>query len=337
VVTPVAEVEPVFVGGVTVSRATLHNADELARKDVRPGDTVIVRRAGDVIPEVVGPVLEKRRPDAERPVPPTTCPVCETSLVRAEGFVALRCPNRHCAAQTEGKLIHFASRSAMDIEGLGEKQVQRFISLGFLTDLPSIYALKEQKAKLEALDRMGEQSVANLLQAVETSKSRPLDRLIVGLGIPHVGERNARELARAFGSLSDLAEAGYDAFMQVPGTGPIIAKELELWFEDEDNRAVVRGLIDAGVNPVMEVTRAQEGPLKGQVFVFTGKLEQFTREEAEAQVRELGGEAAGSVSKKTNYLVAGPGAGSKLKKATELGVIILDEAGYLELVRPMLA
>lgn len=332
VVTPVAEVQPVYVGGVTVSRATLHNADELARKDVRPGDTVIVRRAGDVIPEVVGPVLEKRPEGAEVPVPPTVCPVCGTALVRAEGFVALRCPNRHCPAQTEGKLIHFASRSAMDIEGLGEKQVQRLMSLGYLMDLPSIYALKQYKEKLENLERMGEQSVANLLEAIETSKSRPLDRLIVGLGIPHVGERNARELAKAFGSLGDLLDARYDAFLEVSGTGPIIAKELELWFEDESNRAVVLGLIDAGVNPVQEVVKPVDGPFTGQTFVFTGKLERFTREEAEAQVRELGGEAAGSVSKKTTYLVAGPGAGSKLKKATDLGVTVLDEAGYLELV-----
>lgn len=335
VVTPVAEVEPVYVGGVTVSRATLHNADELARKDVRPGDTVIVRRAGDVIPEVVAPVIEKRPPGAEQPVAPTACPICSTPLVRAEGFVALRCPNRHCPAQTEGKMIHFASRSALDIEGLGEKQVQRLMTLGFLSDLPSIYSLKQYKADLENLDRMGAQSVANLLEAIEQSKSRPLDRVIVGLGIPHVGERNARELARAFGSLGDLLNGSYDAFMQVPGTGPIIAKELELWFEDEANRAVVLGLIDAGVNPVQEVVKATDGPLKGKTFVFTGKLEQFTREEAEAQVRELGGEAAGSVSKKTTYLVAGPGAGSKLQKATDLGVTVLNETAYLELIKSL--
>ncbi|MEZ5162217.1 MAG: NAD-dependent DNA ligase LigA [Fimbriimonadaceae bacterium] len=207
VVTPVAELEPVFVGGVTVSRATLHNYEEVKKKDVRPGDTVIVQRAGDVIPEVVGPVLDKRLDTAQPVEPPTHCPVCNTELVKEEGFVAWRCPNKKgCEAQIATQLIHFASRNAMDIDGLGEKQILRYLELGWLTDLPSVYRLKNHEGDLMNLDRMGEQSTKNLLAAIEESKTRPLDKLIFGLGIRFVGERTARDMAREFGSLAEFGK-----------------------------------------------------------------------------------------------------------------------------------
>lgn len=330
VVTPVAELEPVFVGGVTVSRATLHNWQEIERKDVRIGDTVIVQRAGDVIPEVVGPVLDQRESDAELPVPPTSCPECGTPLVQEEGFVALRCPNKSgCDAQIAHKMIHFASRKMMDIDGLGEKQVFRYLELGWLTDLPSIYRLKERRAELEGLERMGEQSTSNLLSAIEESKSRPLDRFIFALGIPMVGERTAKDLARAFGSVARVREATLEELDDLPDIGERTAAEIREWLDDELNQRVLDELTEVGVTPV-----ESEGPssdaLAGKVFVFTGKLERFTREEAEAMVMEQGGKAAGSVSKNTTYVVAGPGAGSKLSKAEQLGVEVLDENLFLE-------
>lgn len=329
VVTPVAELKPLFVGGVTVSRATLHNYEELERKDVRVGDTVIVQRAGDVIPEVVGPVLEKRPEGAAVPVRPSECPVCGTALVAEAGFVALRCPNRRgCSAQIQASMEHFVSRSAMDIEGLGARQIERFLELGWLTDVPSIYRLQERRDDLVGLDRMGEQSVANLLGAIEASKTRPLNRLIFGLGIRYVGDRTAGDLARAFGSLQALRSAGADDLLQVADIGPRTAGEIEAWFEQEENIALLDALLALGVAPV-EAEPPVADLFAGQTFVFTGKLEVLTREEAEALVQRLGGKAAGSVSAKTSVLVAGPGAGSKLDKAAKLGVEVWTEEQFL--------
>jgi DNA ligase (NAD+) len=329
VATPVAELRPVHVGGVTVSRATLHNFEEVRRKDVRIGDTVVVQRAGDVIPEVVGPVLDKRPADAAVPEPPTECPVCGTALVRDEGLVALRCPNRAgCAAQIQAKLEHFVARSAMDIEGLGEKQIARLLELGLLTDLPSIYGLPAQKDTLVGLDRMGEQSVANLLAAIEASKTRPLDRFLFALGIPFVGERTARALALAFGSLEAFMSADYERLVQVPDVGPTTASAIEEWLGEEENQAVVRGLLDAGVAP--QGAEAPSGTrFAGMTVVFTGKLERMSRDEAEALVAREGGRPAGSVSKATDLVVYGPGAGSKLAKAEELGIETMDEETFV--------
>lgn len=327
-ITPVAELEPVFVGGVTVSRATLHNYEEVRRKDVRPGDTVIVQRAGDVIPEVVGPVTEKRMGNPPSQEPPSQCPECEASLVKDEGFVALRCPNRHCPAQVSAKIIHFASRGAMDIEGLGEKQVDRLLELGYLTDLPSIYALHEHREALIGLDRMGEQSVQNLLDAIEVSKTRPLDRFVFGLGIRYVGDKGARDLAQAFRSLEAIRHANYDQLVAVPDVGPRTAGEIEAFFEEEANQAMIDRMIQRGVEPA-EPAGAIGDLFAGQTVVFTGKLEKFSREAAEDLVIRLGGKAAGSVSKSTSFVVAGPGAGSKLAKAEELGIEVLDEEQFL--------
>lgn len=331
-ITPVADLEPVFVGGVTVSRATLHNFDDLERKDVREGDTVIVQRAGDVIPEVVGPVLEKRPADAAKAEPPTECPACGTPLVRQEGLVFIKCPNtKGCPAQLSSALKHFVGRKMMDIEGLGEKQIDRFLELGYLTDLSSIYRLKDHKEALLALDRMGEQSVENLLGAIEESKTRPLPRLLFALGIPDVGERGGQDLARAYGNLERLRKATFDDLIQIDGIGDKTASGIELWFEDEANQRLIDDLLSLGVAPV-EAEAPVSDIFEGKTFVFTGKLEKFTREDAEATVMKMGGKAAGSVSAKTHYVVAGPGAGSKLAKAEQLGIPVLNEDEFLEML-----
>lgn len=330
-VTPVADLEPVQVSGVTITRATLHNWDDIRRKDVRVGDTVIIQRAGDVIPEVVGPVLDKRKGKPPIPEEPTECPECGTTLVRVPGEVAIKCPNRECPAQVAAKLGHWASRGAMDIEKLGWKTIERFLDLGLLTDIASIYRLKDRREELLALDRMGEQSVDNLLQGIEDSKHRTLDRFIFGLGIRFVGDRGAQDMARAFKSLSGFAAATYEQLEAISDVGPRTASEISLWLEDENNQKLISDLVELGVQPE-EPEKPVSDVFAGQTFVFTGKLEKFTREDAEKLVDKLGGKAAGSVSKNTNYVVAGPGAGSKLAKAEQLGVIVLNEDEFLELV-----
>lgn len=328
-ITPVAELEPVSVGGVTVSRATLHNYEDLKLRQVRVGDTVIVQRAGDVIPEVVGAVLEKRPVDSVEPVEPTHCPECQHPLARAEGQVALRCPNRECPAQAWAKLKHFVQRSAMDIEGLGAKQVARLAELGMLTDVASIYRLYRHESTLVELDQFGERSVANLLSAIEASKTRPLDKLLFGLGIRFVGERTARDLAAQFGTLDAFRKAKYEDLVTVADIGPVTASEVEGWLEDPANQSLLDELLEAGLAPE-PASRPQGALFQGQTVVFTGKLERFTREQAEAMVLAQGGQVASSVSKNTSLVVAGPGAGSKLAKAEQLGVQVLSEDEFLQ-------
>jgi len=331
VVTPVADLEPVFVGGATVSRATLHNYEDLLRKDVREGDTVVIQRAGDVIPEVIGPVLDKRPTDARVPEPPTHCPECGTALTRLEGQVALICPNRQCPAQIAAKFRHFVSRGAMDIEGLGEKLIDRFLELGYLTDLPSIYRLKSQRDKLAELDRMGDLSVSNLLEGIEGSKTRPLDKFIYGLGIRFVGDRGALELANHFRTLESLRRADYNQLIGVADVGPRTANEVQEWFEEQENQEMIDQMISLGVKP-SEPAPPKSNKFEGLTFVFTGALTRVPREEAEKIVIDHGGKATGSVSKTTNYVVAGPGAGSKLAKAEQLGVTVLTEDEFFEMV-----
>ncbi len=331
-ITPVADLEPVLVGGVTVTRATLHNYQDLARKGVKIGDVVIVQRAGDVIPEIVGPILDKRPESAREVEVPTLCPVCGTGLVQKQEEVAIRCPNRHCPAQITERLRHFVGRKQMDIEGLGEKLIDRLFDLGYLSDLSSIYRLSSCEADLKQLDKLGELSVTNLLEAIEASKSNPLPRFLSALGIPGLGEKAAQDLARAFGSLERLRHATYEELVNVPNIGPITASDIAEWFEEPENRQLIDDLLASGVDPKQESGNLGS-QFAGQTVVFTGKLEVLTREAAEELVVRQGGKAAGSVSKNTSLVVAGPGAGSKLEKATQLGIPVMNEEEFLQMIQ----
>ncbi len=331
--TPVARLEPVFVSGVTVSNVTLHNMDELQRKDVHIGDTVVVRRAGDVIPEVVK-VLTDRRPEGTRKVElPTTCPVCGSPVERAEGEAVARCMGGFtCRAQRQEALRHFASRRAMDIEGLGDKLVEQLVEHGLVKTPADLYRLTlEQLADLE---RMGEKSASKLLQAIERSKNTTLPRFLYALGIRDVGEATALALARHFGNLDSLMAASADDVQKVLDVGPVVAGHVATFFASSDHREVIERLRAQGVHwPDVEVPTAAGQPLAGLTFVITGTLESLSREEAQEQLTALGAKVSGSVSKKTSYLLAGAEAGSKLRKAEELGVRVLEERELLEVLR----
>jgi len=328
--TPFAMLEPVFVGGANVSLATLHNEDDVARKDVRPKDTVIVRRAGDVIPEVVGPVLAKRPPRTRRWKFPKVCPACGEPLVRIEGEANHHCVNVDCPAQREQRLVHWAGRGALDIEGLGEERVHQFVGAGLLEDAADVYALTVDK--LVPLDRIGERSAQLLVDAVEGSKPRPLWRVLVGLGINHVGPTAAQALARSFADIDEIANASEETITAVDGVGPIIARSIATWFTIDRNRRLVERLREAGVNLVGDPSSATvetvDDSFAGMTFVLTGSLERRTRDEAAAEIEARGGKVTGSVSKKTSYVVVGESPGSKLAKAEQLGVPILDEDGF---------
>lgn len=334
--TPVARLAPVFVGGVTVTNATLHNQDEIDRKDVRVGDTVIVRRAGDVIPEVVAAVLERR----PQPAPPRfsilqTCPVCPecgSHVVRLEGEAAARCTGGLvCPAQRKQALLHFASRRAMDIEGLGDKLVDQLVDRGLLHTAADVYGLSLDT--LAGLDRMAEKSAANLLAAIEVSKTTTLARFIFALGVRNVGETTAKDLARHFGSLDQLMAAGEADLLAVRDVGPIVAQSILQFFAEPHNREVIATLRGAGVHwPESTGLQQSAGILAGKTLVLTGTLPTLARDAAKDRIEAAGGKVAGSVSKKTDYVVAGTEAGSKLEKALELGVAILDEAGLLALL-----
>lgn len=334
--TPVARLAPVFVGGVTVTNATLHNQDEIDRKDVRVGDTVIVRRAGDVIPEVVA-VVPERRP---QPPPPRfdivqsypVCPECGSHVVRLEGEAAVRCTGGlYCPAQRKQALLHFASRRAMDIEGLGDKLVDQLVDRGLVHTPADVYRL--DLATLAGLERMAEKSAANLLAAIEASKSTTLARFIFALGIRNVGETTAKDLARHFGALDALIGAAPEALTAVRDVGPVVAESITQFFAEPHNVEVVGTLRQAGVHwPEHAGAQPGTGILAGRTLVLTGTLPSLTREAAKAMIEAAGGKVAGSVSKKTDYVVAGTEAGSKLAKAQELGVAVLDEAGLLALL-----
>ncbi|HNG65672.1 MAG TPA: NAD-dependent DNA ligase LigA [Thauera aminoaromatica] len=328
--TPVARLEPVFVGGVTVTNATLHNQDEIDRKDVRIGDWVIVRRAGDVIPEVVAPILERRGDELPRFVlldrfP--TCPVCGSHVVRGEDEAVARCTGGlFCPAQRKQALLHFAGRRAMDIEGLGDKLVDQLVDAAIVKTPVDLYRLGV--LALANLERMGEKSAQNLLMAIEKSRGTTLARFIFALGIRNVGEATARDLARHFGKLDALIAADVDALQQVPDVGPIVAKCIAEFFAEPHNREVIEQLRAAGVHWAEgEPQGSVAGALAGKTFVLTGTLPTLSRDEAKARIEARGGKVAGSVSKKTHYVVAGAEAGSKLDKAQALGVAILDEDG----------
>ncbi|MCW9057593.1 MAG: NAD-dependent DNA ligase LigA [Gammaproteobacteria bacterium] len=332
-ITPVARLEPVFVGGVTVTNATLHNEDEVHRKDVRVGDTVMVRRAGDVIPEVVQVVLSKRPKGARRFVMPKTCPVCDSEIEKAEGEAVARCSGGlYCAAQRKEAIKHFASRRAMDVEGLGDKLVEQLVELGLVEDPADLYALTAEQ--LAGLERMGKKSAANLVEALEKSKDTHLARFLFALGIREVGEATARILAREFGDLDALMKVDETRLEQVRDVGPVVAHHIATFFRQPHNREVIAKLRKAGIHwPAVEVAAPAEQTLAGKTFVLTGALEGMTRDEAKERLQALGAKVSGSVSKKTDYVVAGAEAGSKLDKAQELGVPVLDEAQLLELLQ----
>ncbi len=331
--TPVARLAPVFVGGVTVSNATLHNMDEIERKDVRIGDTVVVRRAGDVIPEIVRPVVERRPRDARVIRLPAHCPVCGSRVQRDADEAVARCTGGYaCAAQRCERILHFASRRAMDIEGLGDKLVEQLVTARLVDDPADLYELSVEQ--LAALERMGPRSAAKLHAAIRDSRATTLPRLLFALGIRDVGESTALALTRHFGSLAALMDADAAAIQQVPDVGPVVAARVTEFFAEPRNRRVIARLRAAGVHWREGPAPPAAGqPLAGQTFVLTGTLASMTRDEAADRLRALGARVAGSVSKKTDYVVAGVDAGSKLRKAQELGVPVLDEAAFHALLK----
>ena len=329
VVTPVAQLRPVDISGVTVARATLHNWDEIAAKDIRIGDTVVVERAGDVIPAVVR-VLEGRRTGTERCLPPPLkCPECGSEVVRIADEVALRCMGLSCPPQIRESIKHFASRGAMDIEGLGDKFVEQLLSLGLVRNVADIYRLG--KDDFMRFERMGDKLASNLLAAIEASKHRELNRFIHALGIRHVGERTAKTLAQAFGSLENLEAATLEELTSIRDIGAIVAQSIRTFFDNGENLSVIRRMIEAGVTPSV-TSKKVGGIFSGKNFVFTGTLSRFSRDEARKLVEDQGGNVVGSVSKKTDYVVAGDEAGSKLAKARGLGVAVLGEDEFLALM-----
>lgn len=331
-VTPVARLKPVFVGGVTVSNATLHNMDEIRRLDVRIGDTVFVRRAGDVIPKVVKVVTEKRPANAKVVELPKQCPVCDSDVVQIEGEAVARCSGGlFCPAQRKEAIRHYASRKALDIEGLGDKWIDILVDQGMVKTVADIYLLTARD--LTRLDRMGEKSASNLVAAIDRSREPVLWRFLYALGIREVGEATAKSLASYFGSLEEVAKADEESLIAVQDVGPIVAGHIRSFFEQPHNRETLDALRDAGVKWQEEVITAGAKPLHGQTWVLTGTLSELTRDEAREKLEALGAKVAGSVSKKTACVVAGEAAGSKLAKAEQLGVEILSEQGLLEMLK----
>ncbi len=331
--TPVAKLAPVFVGGVTVTNATLHNEDEARRKDVRIGDTVIVRRAGDVIPEVVGVIMEKRQTGAEIFTMPHICPVCASPAVRDEDEADYRCTGGlFCGAQRKQAFLHFAQRRAVEVDGLGEKLIDQLVDAGVIRTLPDLYKLG--LTSLIQLDRMAEKSALNILKALEASKETSLPRFIYGLGIRHVGEATAKEFARHFGTLDALMNASLDELLQVADVGPIVAQSVLTFFAQAHHQEIVAQLRACGVRwPEGPPAERASLPLSGKTIVLTGTLPNLGRDEAKAMLEAAGAKVAGSVSQKTSYVVAGSEAGSKLEKALALGVPVLDELGLLALLK----
>lgn len=330
--TPVARLEPVFVGGVTVSNATLHNMDELTRKDVRVGDTVVIRRAGDVIPEVARVLPERRVAGASPVVLPSVCSVCGSPVVREADQAVARCTGgRICAAQRKEEIKHFASRRALDIQGLGDKLVEQLVDKDWVRTPADLFALESER--LSTLDRMGEKSGQKLQAAIAAAKHTTLSRFLYALGIRDVGEATAHLLAQHFRAIEPLRLAGEDEMQRVPDVGPVVAKNVVAYFRDPENAAIVDRLLAEGIDWPAPAPPEAAAELAGQTFVLTGTLQTMTREAAEEAVLQLGGKVSGSVSKKTHYVVAGTEAGSKLKKAQDLGVTVLDEPAFLKLLK----
>ena len=327
---PYAILEPVSVGGVTIKRATLHNEEDITRKDLRIGDTVIIQRAGEVIPEIVAPVVSKRTGEEKVFVMPDRCPVCGSEVFKPEGEAIARCTNASCPAQLHRLLAHFVSRNAMDIDGIGEKIAGALISNGLVKDAADLYSLT--KEQLLTMDGIEEKSANNLLAAITESKEQPLARLLFALGIRHVGAEIADILANHFGSIDALSQTTGEELMQIPAIGPKIAESIVAFFQKDRNRSIIERLEQAGVTLKKNKDKQKDLPLKGQQFVLTGTLGSFTRNEAEARIKELGGSIGSSVSKKTTYVVAGADPGSKIEKAQKLGIKIIDEDEFLKLI-----
>ena len=330
--TPVAHLSPVQVGGVMVSRATLHNEDEIKRKDVRIGDTVIVQRAGDVIPEVVMVIKDKRTGGEPEFAMPDKCPSCGSKVERVGDEAALRCTSLYCPAQLTERVFHFASRGAMDIEGLGYKTVEAFIEKGFINDVADLYALPEKRDEIIGMERMGEKSFDNLVAGLEESKSRELSRVIFGLGIFGVGANTAGLLSSHYGSIEKLVAAAEDDLQQVDGIGPIVARSVRSFFDDKSNLKIIEKLKNSGVQFPESARVSKDGPLSGKTLVLTGTLSGLSRAEAQKAIEKLGGKVTSTVSKKTSYVVAGENPGSKLDKARQLGVTVIDESEFKKMI-----
>jgi DNA ligase (NAD+) len=328
--TPVARLEPVFVGGVTVTNATLHNLDEIRRKDVRAGDWVVVRRAGDVIPEVARVVLERREGEPAEFQMPVSCPVCGSAVERIEGEAVFRCSGGlFCPAQRKQSIMHFVSRRAMDIEGLGEKLADQLVEKGLVNSVADLYRLTREQ--LAGLERMGGKSADNLLQELERSKNPDLDRLLFALGIREVGEVTARSLAKHFGTLEQITSASEEELIEVPDVGPVVAGRVHAFFQEAHNNEIIAALVQAGLQWKAVEAGQGEQPLAGQTWVLTGALG-MPRAKAKNMLESLGAKVSGSVSGKTSVVLAGEAAGSKLKKAQSLGVEVIDEAAFLQLM-----
>ena len=327
IITPVAVFDPTPVGGVIVQRATLHNFDEIERMDVRIGDWVYLRRAGEVIPEVVKVIKEKRQGDEKKITPPSKCPVCNGDVFKEGAY--LKCINLSCPAKLKGAIKHFASKRAMDIEGLGTKLIEQIVDKGLVKEIPDIYYIK--KYQWAALERMAEKSAENIVNAIEKSKNTTLARFLYALGIPLVGEHGAKLLAKKFGSIERLFNVTHSELLRIEGIGPEMADSIVKFFREERNRKVIEKLLSAGIK-FEELKVSKENPFYGKTFVFTGALKSFTREEAQRIVEDFGGRAASSVSKKVDYLVVGEEPGSKLQKAKELGIKTISEEEFLKMI-----
>ncbi|KAF0152969.1 MAG: DNA ligase NAD-dependent [Ignavibacteria bacterium] len=330
--TPVAELEPVLLAGSTISRATLHNYDEVQRKDIREGDVVVIEKGGDVIPKVVSVELSARDQNSKKVSPPSVCPECSSKLYRQEEEAAIYCENKECPAQVKASIIHFASRTAMDIEGLGESLVNLFVDLGYLYTYADVYSLKEKTDELIKIDRLGKKSVSNLIEAIEKSKQKPFDKVLFALGIRYVGSGAAKKLADHFLSLDALVDSTEVKIEEIHEIGPSISKSVKRFFCDKHNIKLIEKLKAAGINFALEPKKLKSVSLAGKTFVLTGTLASMSREEAKAKVQEHGGLVTSSVSKNTDYVVVGESPGSKFEKAQKLGVKILTEEELIKMI-----
>ncbi|MCU0345102.1 MAG: NAD-dependent DNA ligase LigA, partial [Ignavibacterium sp.] len=331
-ITPVAELDPVKLAGSTISRATLHNYDEIQRKDIRVGDTVVIEKGGDVIPKIVSVVLSERPKKSQPTLPPEKCPVCSSKLFKPESEVAFYCENPECSAQIKGRLIHFASRGAMDIEGLGDALIDLFVDKGFITHLSDIYKLKSKRNELVLIERLGEKSIDNLLNSIEKSKSQPFSKVLFAIGIRYVGAGAAQKITDHFNSIDDIIAAGEEEISAIYEIGPSISKSIKQFFSNKNNIKLIEELRKSGLTFISEKKEIVQSTLTGKTFVLTGTLSSLSRDEAGARIIALGGKVTSSVSKNTDFVVAGEKAGSKLSKAESLGVKVLDEDTFLKML-----